>query len=160
MPVLSRRHFRLQLPGKFTTANFTEAAVVQTGSPVFGSCERQRKRGRPSQQQNREAKSSAAPLQAKLEPASPPPTSGGIGSNSNSSNPTPSFSSIYENLVGSGRPDKKPKAKRAATSASGAPSRWVFWPRGPSTSLQNSRALRVLLLRRAQVLGEKCPQQA
>uniref|UniRef100_A0A131XWQ0 Putative phd finger protein af10 n=2 Tax=Ixodes ricinus TaxID=34613 RepID=A0A131XWQ0_IXORI len=113
----------LPLPGKFTTANFTEAAVVQTGSPVFGSCERQRKRGRPSQQQNREAKSSAAPLQAKLEPASPPPTSGGIGSNSNSSNPTPSFSSIYENLVGSGRPDKKPKAKRAATSASGAPSR-------------------------------------
>ncbi|CAN7996466.1 unnamed protein product [Ixodes hexagonus] len=118
----------LPLPGKFTTANFTEAAVVQTGSPVFGSCERQRKRGRPSQQQNREAKSGTAPIQAKLEPTSPPQGSttsvgGGIGSNSNSSNPTPSFSSIYENLVGSGRPDKKSKAKRAATSASAASSR-------------------------------------
>lgn len=114
----------LPLPGKFTTANFTEAAVVQTGSPVFGSCERQRKRGRPSQQQNREAKSGVAPIQAKLEPASPPQgTAMSVGSNSNSSNPTPSFSSIYENLVGSGRPEKKPKAKRASASASAAPSR-------------------------------------
>ncbi|XP_065284663.1 protein AF-10 isoform X5 [Dermacentor albipictus] len=50
-----------QLPGKFTTANFTEATVVQTGSPVFG--ERQRKRGRPLGS-TKEAKAQQAAQQA------------------------------------------------------------------------------------------------
>ncbi|KAH9369699.1 hypothetical protein HPB48_007666 [Haemaphysalis longicornis] len=51
----------LPLPGKFTTANFTEATVVQTGSPVFG--ERQRKRGRPLGS-TKEAKAQQAAQQA------------------------------------------------------------------------------------------------
>ncbi|XP_050044567.1 uncharacterized protein Alh isoform X7 [Dermacentor andersoni] len=162
-----------QLPGKFTTANFTEATVVQTGSPVFG--ERQRKRGRPlgstkeakAQQAAQQAAAAAAAaaqaaqqvaaaaaqqttaaqqqqpqqqqqsqqqqpqqqqspqqqlqqqpvplLQAKTEPLSPPPSS--LASN----NPTPSFSSIYENLVGSSRhSEKRPKAKRPSPSQGGS----------------------------------------
>ncbi|XP_065284722.1 protein AF-10 isoform X6 [Dermacentor albipictus] len=162
-----------QLPGKFTTANFTEATVVQTGSPVFG--ERQRKRGRPlgstkeakAQQAAQQAAAAAAAaaqaaqqvaaaaaqqttaaqqqqpqqqqqsqqqqpqqqqspqqqlqqqpvplLQAKMEPLSPPPSS--LASN----NPTPSFSSIYENLVGSSRhSEKRPKAKRPSPSQGGS----------------------------------------
>lgn len=152
----------LPLPGKFTTANFTEATVVQTGSPVFG--ERQRKRGRPlgstkeakAQQAAQQAAAAAAAqaaqqlaaaqqaaaaqqqqpqqqqpqqqqqqspqqqqpvplLQAKTEPLSPPPSS------LSSSNPTPSFSSIYENLVGSSRHgEKRPKAKRPSPSQGGS----------------------------------------
>ncbi|XP_075536457.1 coiled coil domain containing protein Alhambra isoform X1 [Dermacentor variabilis] len=160
-----------QLPGKFTTANFTEATVVQTGSPVFG--ERQRKRGRPlgstkeakaqqaaqqaaaaaaaaaqaaqqvaaaaaqqttaAQQQQQQQSQQQQPqqqqqspqqqlqqqpvplLQAKTEPLSPPPSS--LASN----NPTPSFSSIYENLVGSSRhSEKRPKAKRPSPSQGGS----------------------------------------
>ncbi|KAL1430035.1 hypothetical protein MTO96_015519 [Rhipicephalus appendiculatus] len=51
---------------------------------------------------------------AKTEPLSPPPSS------LSSSNPTPSFSSIYENLVGSSRHgEKRPKAKRPSPSQGG-----------------------------------------
>lgn len=138
----------LPLPGKFTTANFTEATVVQTGSPVFG--ERQRKRGRPlgstkeakaqqaaqqaaaaaaaaaaaqssssSQQPQQQAQQQQQPvplLQAKAEPLSPQ-SSSSMGS----SNPTPSFSSIYENLVSSNRhAEKRPKVKRPSSAAAGS----------------------------------------
>lgn len=138
----------LPLPGKFTTANFTEATVVQTGSPVFG--ERQRKRGRPlgstkeakAQQAAQQAAAAAAAaaaaqsssssqqpqqqtqqqqqpvplLQAKAEPLSPQ-SSSSMGS----SNPTPSFSSIYENLVSSNRhAEKRPKVKRPSSAAAGS----------------------------------------
>ncbi|KAL3201523.1 hypothetical protein MRX96_012562 [Rhipicephalus microplus] len=52
---------------------------------------------------------------AKTEPLSPPPSS------LSSTNPTPSFSSIYENLVGSSRHgEKRPKAKRPSPSQGGS----------------------------------------
>lgn len=77
------------LPGKFTTANFTETVVAPAGSPVFASAERQRKRGR--------GPNSALAKGPKTEPASPPLTPTSTTPNSN---PTPTFSSMYENLMG------------------------------------------------------------
>ncbi|XP_064455524.1 protein AF-10-like isoform X2 [Ornithodoros turicata] len=76
--------------GKFTTANFTETVVAPAGSPVFASTERQRKRGRGSN-------SGCNIKGTKVEPASPPLTPTSTTPNSN---PTPTFSSMYENLVG------------------------------------------------------------
>ncbi|XP_049518309.1 protein AF-10-like isoform X8 [Dermacentor silvarum] len=72
----------------------------------------------PLQQQSPQQQQQQQPvplLQAKTEPLSPPPSS--LSSN----NPTPSFSSIYENLVGSSRhSEKRPKAKRPSPSQGGS----------------------------------------
>ncbi|XP_037510883.1 protein AF-10 isoform X7 [Rhipicephalus sanguineus] len=85
-----------------------QAAAAQQQQP-------QQQQPQQQQQQSPQQQQPVPLLQAKTEPLSPPPSS------LSSSNPTPSFSSIYENLVGSSRHgEKRPKAKRPSPSQGGS----------------------------------------
>ncbi|XP_037292062.2 coiled coil domain containing protein Alhambra isoform X3 [Rhipicephalus microplus] len=92
-----------------------QAAQQIAAAQQAAAAQQQQSQPAQQQQQSPQQQLPVPLLQAKTEPLSPPPSS------LSSTNPTPSFSSIYENLVGSSRHgEKRPKAKRPSPSQGGS----------------------------------------
>uniref|UniRef100_A0A224YZA5 Mixed-lineage leukemia protein n=1 Tax=Rhipicephalus zambeziensis TaxID=60191 RepID=A0A224YZA5_9ACAR len=121
-PLGSTKEAKAQQAAQQAAAAAAAAAAAQAAQQLAAAQQaaaaqqQQSQQQQPQQQQQSPQQQQPVPLlQAKTEPLSPPPSS------LSSSNPTPSFSSIYENLVGSSRHgEKRPKAKRPSPSQGGS----------------------------------------